>query len=273
MRTVLIAAAVILVTLVAVAAVMVRFGRPHGGMGGTPPADPPAAKLRGDELLASTDTTVLVFIAHPDDAEWWIGGTLGMLAERNRVVVVLGTSGDAGNGGFQSDLGEIREKLQLEGAKMLGYADVVFLRHPDGHLGEAEEYPGEVAALVEKEDPATVITFDTDRESGGYQHVDHEAAGRAALATARARGGIGLYLFHSSAPDVISDMGPMAEKKAEALSLLASYHDTSPFGWLSSLARSSGAEREVISYGGRSRFPEVGVEYGELFRREMVPAR
>ncbi|HEX9094276.1 MAG TPA: PIG-L family deacetylase [Coriobacteriia bacterium] len=257
-----------IVAIAAAAAVIVpRFLRPRGAVA-VPLADPAEAKRLGDELLASTDTTVAVFIAHPDDAEWWIGGTLGMLAKHNRVILVLGTSGEAGNGGLQSDLGEIRERLQLEGAKILGYADVVFLRHPDGHLAEAEQYPAEVAALLERLDPSTVITFDTEHEAGGYHHVDHEAAGRAALAAVRDRGGIALYLFHSAAPDVICDFKPVAEAKSKALSTLASYHDSSPLGWLSRAARAVGLEHAAVSFGGSSRFAQVDVQYGELFRKD-----
>lgn len=234
----------------------------------TRPTDVPAAKLAGDELLASQDTTVVVFIAHPDDAEWWIAGTLGMLAKHNRVVLVLGTSGDAGNSGLQTDLGAIREKLQVEGAAVLGYADVVFLRHPDGHLVEAKEYPREVADIIEREDPATVITFDTEVEGPVYRHVDHEAAGRTALKAARDHGGIALYLFHTSKPDVLADFGPVKDAKTKALTILASYHDSSPLAWLTKLARTAGLEHAAMSFGGRSRFPEVGVEYGELFRKD-----
>lgn len=61
---------------------------------GATPADVPSAKAAGDTLLALRDTTVLVVLAHPDDAEWWSGGTIASLALHNKVVLVLGTSGD-----------------------------------------------------------------------------------------------------------------------------------------------------------------------------------
>jgi LmbE family N-acetylglucosaminyl deacetylase len=234
------------------------------------PADVKAAKAAGDELLASRGSTFLVFIAHPDDAEWWAGGTLAMLAKQNAVIVVLGTSGDAGNGGLQSDLGQIREKLQLEGAKVSGYTDVVFLRHPDGHLAEVAEYPGEVADIVRSYRPDGIFTFDTEKEGPVYHHVDHEAAGRAALAAARGTGDTTLYFLHTSAPDVIVDFAPAKEAKAAALSILWSYHDTGPLGFFSKVTRASGLERRAEDSISRSPYPEVGVEYGEVFRQETI---
>jgi len=234
------------------------------------PADVQAAKTAGDDLLSSNGKTFLVFVAHPDDAEWWAGGTLGMLARHNAVILVMGTSGDAGNGGLQSDLGAIRERLQVEGGKVLGYTDVVFLRHPDGHLAEAADYPGEVLDIVSSYKPDGVITFDTEKEGPVYHHADHEAAGRAALEAARSVGGTTLYFQHTSAPDVIVDFGPVKDKKAEALTVLWSYHNTGPFGWFNGIGTRLGMERRASDSISRSPYPEVGVEYGEVFRKETI---
>ena len=232
-------------------------------------ADPAGAKAAGDDLLASQGKTFLVFVAHPDDAEWWAGGTLGMLSQHNAVILVLGTSGDAGNGGLQSDLGQIREALQERAAKVLGYTDVVFLRHPDGHLAEAKQYPGEVGDIIARYAPDGIVTFDTEKEGPVYHHVDHEAAGRTALAAARETGGRTLYFIHTSAPDVLVDFAPMAAKKTEALMIVWGYHDTGPFGWFGRLT--AGLTRRAGDSISRSPFPEVGVDYGELMRRETTP--
>jgi hypothetical protein len=232
-----------------------RWLAPRAAHFGATPADVPAAKAAGDELLASSGATFLVFVAHPDDAEWWAGGT----------------SGDAGNGGFTPGLGAIREALQLEAAKILGYADVVFLRHPDGHLAEAKEYPGEVHDIVERYSPEGVITFDTEEEGPVYHHVDHEAAGRAALAAARDVGSTTLYFIHTSSPDVIVDFEPVATAKQDALTAVWGYHEAGPFGWINRLSSALGIDRHVGGLGGRSSFPDVAVEYGEQLRREVVP--
>jgi LmbE family N-acetylglucosaminyl deacetylase len=236
-------------------------------------ADPLAAKAAGDELLASRDTTVLVVVAHPDDVEWWAGGTAGMLARSNRVVLVMGTSGERGDSGLVPGLGPMREELQRVGGRILGYSDIVFLRNPDGGLAQAADFPAQVAAAFAKYDPATVITFDIERESAGYHHVDHEAAGRVAEKVARERGGSTLYLMHTSAPDVIVDYAPVKEAKAEAFAKLTSYHELVPIvgplsTWASGLLGPS-----APTYGSKAPYPEVGVEFGEVFRRVIVPAK
>lgn len=240
-------------------------------MAPTRAADPVAAKAAGDELLASRDTTVLIVVAHPDDVEWWAGGTAGMLARSNRVVLVVGTSGEKGDSGLVSGLGPIREELQRAGGRILGYSDVVFLRNPDGGLADAAAFPDQVADAFAKYDPATVITFDIERESAGYHHVDHEAAGRVAEKVARERGGLTLYLMHTSAPDVIVDYAPVKEAKAEAFAKLTSYHELVPVvgplsTWASGLLGPS-----APTYGSKASYPEVGVEFGEVFRRVIVP--
>lgn len=137
-------------------------------------------------------------VAHPDDLEFYAGGTAISLAKHNKVIVLMGTLGDKGAGGWPC-VAAVRKRLQLETAKIAGYSDVVFLRHPDQGLGEASAYPGEVQAAFERYKPTIVLTFDAADEAQGYRHVDHEAAGRTAAAVAMELGGVTLYLFSSSA--------------------------------------------------------------------------
>lgn len=236
-------------------------------------ADPIAAKTAGDALLASSETTALIIVAHPDDTEWWAGGTAAMLAKHNRVVLVVATSGEKGDSGLVAGLGAIREKLQREGGTLLGYSEVVFLREPDGGLAQAADFPARVTDAFATYRPDVVITFDTEHESAGYHHVDHEAAGRVATQVALDRGGVTLYLMHTSAPDVICDYAPVRDAKAEAFATLTSYHDLVPvIGPLQkTLAGLLGSSAPV--YGSKASYPEVGIEYGEVFRRIVVPKR
>jgi hypothetical protein len=250
--------------------------RPRGataGFGQTAIKDPTAAKAAGDALLAIHDTTVVISVAHPDDCEWYAGGAAISLAKRNRVILLMGTSGDKGAAGWPG-VAAVREKLQLETAKIAGYADVIFLRHPDQGLGQAAAYPGEVKAALEKYKPTVVLTFDTTDEGQGYRHVDHEAAGRTTAAAAQQLGGMTLYLFSSSAPDVIADYGPVADTKAKAMSVIGNYRIVNPFyRYLVApvLSLGSGATSSHLSFGMRSSFPAVGVTYGEVFRKVVEP--
>jgi LmbE family N-acetylglucosaminyl deacetylase len=239
---------------------------------GAQPADLRAAKDAGDQLLASSETTVLVVVAHPDDAEWWTGGTLGMLARSNRVVLVLGTSGDQGAGGGVPGLGAIREKLQREAGAILGYSDIVFLRNPDQHLAQAAGFPAQVETAFRTYRPSSVITFDAADEAEGYHHVDHEAAGRVTAAVAERVGGVTMYLFHTSRPDVIVEYGPVREKKRAAFAVLQDYRGANPtWGWL--IGPLNRLMAGAVGYGARAMYPEVGVLYGEVFRRAVVPPR
>jgi LmbE family N-acetylglucosaminyl deacetylase len=262
---------VIVAVLAAGVAVGYSYLRPRGGVQGfgqASIADPVAAKAAGDTLLASHDTTVIVCVAHPDDCEWYAGGTAISLAKRNRVILLMGTSGDKGAGGWPG-VAQVRERLQLATAKIAGYADVVFLRHPDQGLGQSAAYPGEVKAAFERYRPTIVLSFDTADEAQGYRHVDHEAAGRTAAAVAKDLGGVTLYLFSSSAPDVIVDYGPVAATKAQAMTVIGGYRTVNPF-YRYLVAPIQGLFRNgppQLSYGMRGSFPSVGVTYGEVFRK------
>lgn len=262
-----------LVVLAAMTAVAAVSARPSLE-GRIAPGDVRAAKAAGDRWLASRDTTALVVLAHPDDAEWWSGGTIAMLARHNRVVLVLGTSGDKGAGGNVPGLGAVRERLQREGGAILGYSDYVFLRHPDQGLAQATAFPGEVLDIVRRYRPSSIITFDVEREGPVYHHPDHEAAGRAALAAAKEVGGVTLYLQHSSAPDVIVDYAPVRERKREAFAILGDYRSANPmWGWLIGPLNRLLAAVRPVTHGSRQAFPDIGVEYGETFRMEVVPPR
>lgn len=248
--------------------------RPRGataGFGQTNITDPAAAKALGDSLLTAHDTTVLVVVAHPDDLEFYAGGTAISLAKRNRVILLMGTSGEKGAGGWPG-VATVRERLMLETARIAGYADVVFLRHPDQGLGQAAAYPGEVKAAYLKYKPTIVLSFDASDEAQGYRHVDHEAAGRTAAAVARQIGGATLYLFSSSAPDVLVDYAPVAETKAKAFATVGNYRIVNPFyAYLVQPVLRLRNPPIGPSYGMRASFPSVGVSYGEVFRRVVEP--
>jgi LmbE family N-acetylglucosaminyl deacetylase len=262
-----------IVTAVIVTAVFVAFAGaaysyvrpgPHGFF--AQPENLPAARAAGQELADSAGKTFLVIVAHPDDAEWWAGGTLAGLSKRNRVILVDSTSGDKAYLGMYPGMASLREGLERQAAEVLGYADVVFLRHGDQHLCDAASYPAEVESLFAKYRPDAVITFDTDDESQGYRHVDHECAGRTTLAVARKLGGPTLYLIHSSAPNVAVDASPQAAAKAEALTILTSYNRINPLWWA---ARALGLFRppSASAKDGTSGYQPIGFGTTELFRK------
>jgi LmbE family N-acetylglucosaminyl deacetylase len=273
-RGLVIVVVIVIVVIALAAAAGYFFLRPRGGVTGFGQAsikDPVAAKAAGDELLATRGATVLVVVAHPDDLEFYAGGTAISLAKNNQVILLMGTSGDKGAGGWPG-VAAVREKLMLETAKIAGYSDVIFLRHPDQGLEQAKAYPGEVKAAFEKYKPSVVLSFDTADEAQGYRHVDHEAAGRMASAVAKELGGVTLYLFSSSAPDVIVDYAPVAATKAKAFATVGDYRTVNPFyRWLVAPVLSLRGGNQGPSFGMKANFPAVGVSYGEVFRRVVEP--
>ncbi len=172
--------------------------------------------------------------------------------------MVLGTSGE--QGANVPNLGAIREDEQQQAAKILGYTEVIFLRHPDRQLSQSVTYLQELRDLYRQVSPDAVITFDIANEGLIYHHEDHRAAGRAAWEAANDQPDLAFYLFHSSAPDVLVDYTPVKEQKKEALTILQGYQQ--PDIWHSILGIFSSGE----NYGGRAAYGEVGVQFGELLR-------
>jgi len=82
----------------------------------------------------------LVVVAHPDDADFWAGGTVACWSAAGIVVTYLVlTDGDAG--GFDSavpraDIPRIRRSEQQVAARILGVRDIRFLRLNEGTIGQ-----------------------------------------------------------------------------------------------------------------------------------------
>jgi LmbE family N-acetylglucosaminyl deacetylase len=125
----------------------------------------------------------LVFTPHPDDAEFGTSGTVAKLTQQGKTVVyVVCTNGDKGTDDINilpGDLVEIREKEQLDAAKILGVEDVNFLRHPDQALEDTPEFRKEIAKYIRMYKPEIVITADPYRRY--VWHRDHRIVGRVVL--------------------------------------------------------------------------------------------
>jgi len=225
------------------------------------PKDLQAAKKKGEDLLDLRKSTVMMVGAHPDDADWYVGGALSLLHEKgNRVVVVVATSGE--KGGNAANLGRIRENEQLKAAKIMGYDKVEFLRFPDGNLKASERLVGKIKDLLDKYKPSVVFTFDAVKEGYIYRHPDHKASGEATLEALKGKGGVKTYLFHSTSNDVIVDITAAQDSKIKALAA----HKSQGVG------RSSRYRRLFFSVGRRPAgsaqdFQRVGIRYGEMFRK------
>ncbi len=128
--------------------------------------------------------TIMVVSPHPDDAEIGCGGTISRwIREGSEVVYVLCTSGDKGSADLEMTserLAAIREREQLEAAKVLGVKDVLFLRYPDGGLEDTSEFRGQLVHAIRVYRPDAVFTTDPFRRSF-YLHRDHRVCGQVTL--------------------------------------------------------------------------------------------
>ncbi|MDQ6876984.1 MAG: PIG-L family deacetylase [Candidatus Dormibacteraeota bacterium] len=125
----------------------------------------------------------LCIAAHPDDVEFYCGGTVFMMSRRGVVVdLVLATSGDKGardTTKSRAKVARIREREQELAGEVLGIKRICFLRHPDAELMESLELREEFVREIRTTQPDVLLTFDPNVP---YRyHPDHRAVGRVAL--------------------------------------------------------------------------------------------
>jgi LmbE family N-acetylglucosaminyl deacetylase len=186
---------------------------------------------------------VLVVGAHPDDAEFFAGGTLAEFAARGAEVhLAVCTSGSRGGRGMP-DAAEVRQAEQARAAAILGLADVTHLGLPDGELETTAKLRKTLVREIRRLRPEVVLGHDArtlwtlvgDRVELG--HTDHRAAGQALLDAVYPRAAnpnfhpeIGLdpwcprevWLFDTVKQDLVVDVTGSWPRKLEALRAHAS---------------------------------------------------
>jgi LmbE family N-acetylglucosaminyl deacetylase len=186
--------------------------------------------------------SVLVVVAHPDDAEFMASGTIGKWASEGKEInYVLCTAGDKGSSDPKmsaAKLAEIRRVEQREACNRLGVKDLVFLNYEDGVLQNTLGLRRDIVREIRRFKPDVVLCQDpTTRWSNqGYiNHPDHRAAGDATLdsvyPSARDRmvfpellcegfephKVIEVYLGGTNSPDVFVDIEDSLHLKVAAL--------------------------------------------------------
>jgi LmbE family N-acetylglucosaminyl deacetylase len=142
---------------------------------------------KGQQDKKNRRRRVMVIMAHPDDAEFTVAGTVARWARQgDEIVYLLCTSGNRGSddeGMTPERLTEIREAEQRAACEVLGVKEVVFLRYDDGTLQPTLELRRDITREIRRYRPDAVICFDpTHRYYSNYiNHPDHRAAASAAL--------------------------------------------------------------------------------------------
>ena len=131
---------------------------------------------------------VLVIVAHPDDADFGVAGTLSRWIAAGTVArLVCCTSGDAGADDARTDpldLARVREDEQRAAARVVGYEAVDFLHRPDGALANDLALREQLVRIIRTFRPDAVVAMDPTvvlHEDGFIQHVDHRNAALAAV--------------------------------------------------------------------------------------------
>ena len=130
---------------------------------------------------------ILVVIAHPDDAEGFIGGTLIMKARQGADIrVVLATDGSWGSFAVPPDELAATRRAEAQRAAATFNGEVYFLGpeargYRDGSLAavDFDELCEQVARHIRAFRPTCVATFNAGVFDG---HPDHDTIGRVALA-------------------------------------------------------------------------------------------
>ncbi len=126
---------------------------------------------------------IMVIVAHPDDAEFGIAGTVaGWIGAGKSVIYVVCTNGEKGTTDrslVPEKLAAIRQQEQRNAAAKLGVDEVVFLNMPDQQLEDTPQFREEIVRLVRMHRPDTVASSDPYRRY--VWHRDHRIVGQVVL--------------------------------------------------------------------------------------------
>jgi LmbE family N-acetylglucosaminyl deacetylase len=129
---------------------------------------------------------ILVIVAHPDDPEFFAGGSIARwTSEGHRVRYVIVTDGSKGNDDpaiSASQLISLRQTEQRNAAAVLGVSEIVFMRYVDGELANTLELQRDLAREVRDFKADMIVT--TDPQTLHYfnsrvNHNDHRVIGMA----------------------------------------------------------------------------------------------
>jgi len=150
---------------------------------------------------------ILVILAHPDDPDFFCGGSIARWIKQGHIVkYCLLTRGDKGFNDRTSSPETIALTRQLEqraAAAILGVQKVTFLNYLDGYLVPGLEIRKEVVRIIRKEKPDILVTCDPTNlfpRPGAINHPDHRAAGQIVIDASFPASGNSFYF-----PDLLQE--------------------------------------------------------------------
>ena len=189
---------------------------------------------------------ILLVLAHPDDPEFFLGGTIAHWTQAgHEVSYLLLTRGERGVSPAYPDgekLKSLRVEEQKAAANVLGVDQISYLDFPDGYLEVNLENRRTLVAELRRRQPDIVVSSDPQTLINHFylNHPDHRAAGQLAVDAVFPTAGNpaffpeqleqGLkitriqevWLSLTAYPNLILDVTPQWEKRLEALKCHAS---------------------------------------------------
>lgn len=179
-------------------------------------AQHPALALAEGEALVSRPWRVLALTGHPDDLEFFCGGTLRRLAlSGSDIRAVCLTDGE--KRGNWTSLVEQRRAEQKAAAGIIGYRSVEFCGLPDFGLPEDPRLEQIVTDAWERHRPDLVLAFDPKELLPNVANRDHKALGRAVMDYARRNPGARVCFYGTHQPNLLVDIGPVLDVKIQAV--------------------------------------------------------
>lgn len=139
-------------------------------------------------FLADADVErVLVVVAHPDDIDFGVAGSVATWTDRGiHVEYCLVTDGDAGGSDpsiSRVEVAEVRRAEQTAAAKIVGVTDLHFLAFPDGRVQADLALRHAITRTIRAARPQRVVAMSPLRNFDRIyaSHPDHLATGEATL--------------------------------------------------------------------------------------------
>ncbi len=201
--------------------------------------------------LFSKGAKVLLITAHPDDSEFFVGGTLKKLQASGAIVhQYICTDGDKGYYPFSDPtaLRKVRREEASAAAKAWGGGLLEFLGFRDGRLQYEESIAtSELKSILRREEPDYILSFDPlypPRAS----HGDHRAAGRFVDSVARSLGRrVILLQFSTRAANFFVDISKEWPAKYDLLAIHQSQFSGEKLKMISNMVFSLAADDGELS--------------------------
>lgn len=252
---------IVLFSLVAIFIIFIFFGMRNFPFMRVNNNVPLSEIKKNSQVLLSKGQRVMVVVAHPDDSEFMLGGTLAKLVKNgDHVFLICCTKGGKDYRKSPAEakkIGERRVREQRNAAKFMGYEEVIFLDFPDGKLKPIPELVSEIGQLYKKYQPEILITF--DKSVSSVRSDDHSSAGEAAL-LARDKGGESVkevFLIRYNLSNTWIDTTETHQLKMEGLSM----HKGEFGGFLSFMLK------YFLTKGAENQGNVIGTKYAEALYR------